>query len=1856
MQMSLLWGTPETPRTPVFVGPPKRKPNDEEERYPRTLQDMKDQLFNVYKTALTERYSDTPREDINVAENLKNDKNGVIALMKLLYEEDKSFLNFETDKKDDPVGELATEWLKEEGDAVLSPTGVKIIRVVLEKLWTVPSKPNTGKRMKSDRKLSSILTEYMKLHEAEDVKLSIDADGDEFITFPYPARFSAAVREGMIAGIREPKDMKRLQDIDYAIQEEIDENFEKVLKDTKLILQHPNVTLHFPTEFWWQERWVLQEGDPDYNSDIDIFGNGMDGEIVGYKVNVDKDKVLFVVNCKTFYSGWSPVGVSDNSKFFTIDINKKSVDERKESFKKFADNNDRTGIFKPDGDLNWDKESCPMLQVYLEFVTLYVRSPDIVFTSGDQDLRSVSSFTFETLPSGKDADGSGMKNEEDKHLLDDLYKEFDEYGNMVNSDKFKNDYKTHTRNLVEIFKQIIGCEGVKMMLSASLIPQFHPDLLYFVNETAEDDKKDTAVAKVQNRPDVKGLPDVMHALLFTSKKDFEAELDRRQKTYQEPNISKQEHFRESKRHSLVSRSPAFVNDVISKLSELIQAVEKQPTNGQALDTTKNWKVLLGGKWEDVNYRRGYQVLRGLIYKFNDLRFDNLQKPALDLIVEKVTNFPGENYDEVESSADISSGDYEDEVESQRNRRLHHPQPESDESDKPLAQRRRFGIGKESDEDGSEGSSSSDESSAGEEGAELMSTKGNQGKLIKPDSDPESESDHDNDHSIDNHEDFEFPESPEEESPEEDEEEELEDFEMDKYAPLIAGDIAETVRWIKQAYDSWYLDGKYLAHTNTAYVMPLIASCLALAEISDVFEQAILRHADTYCRFADIAQLAHELSSYEWSTTLVEIDGLKKAVPEEQSGAVIGAPESVATHDMYRKYAESWRGMLQATTADTGGPWQGTLREMIDKLRTERLIASIKQRDGPGLAIKIVKDDVVNKRIYVNTNPLLQKPIRRTKFAEEFGNTWQEIAKKPIPMTDVGKERENNGIARRTKHPPGGPGAGPGPKPKTPKPSNPPASPPPPAPPPAREPQPSQDKTGDFPHQMSRYNLYPHQIQNKDRFMIQHELGQGAIVCDEPGLGKTASAIACACSTTRDRPPRVLVVCPVANISDPWYRDITEWTVFKDAQTVIKYEGAREIRERLLRDNKNANFWIMGDSQLKGVKNTANGEEEGAKEDEEDEEDAGKEMKKAKDEFQSIRNLKDSEGNGWDCVIFDEAHKLKDQGRIRAQKAIELVSYVSGVLLLTGTPFVNKVNDLATLCKIAKIDLMDGETGNGPTKPDWWKNKGYEKITGNDVPQGQFIGEKLKFMMRSTIDSIGLVMPPRYIFEEVAFISEPQKQRFTEELKKAYSSLKMAKRKGISNVLACLGPLRMVTNDIDLCEDKDNKEVRIQRTVYRLEDLSADELNRQSPKFAKILKIAEQMKTDTYKNDTDFPVYPPSKDTAPRKVIVFSDSLLVLNSLAPLFRKRFGKTPEILSGESTSKAIEQGGGRLKVIANFEDDADCSFLFVSTKAGSTGLDMRMASGVIFATVTWTDVDQRQAYARAWRLGQKRDVRIAFVLPYGPEVEFTKSSGLSTIQMGDGTQRLTTIENEQYLLTKNKKKQSENLFRALFNKDSTTDFNFTVETSINDIQKMMPKLRRQYLKAEDIDAQLRKDVEGAGGDDEGTNPAGAGPSGGAGAGPSGGRRNRSDEELKQKYLDIDALLGEMAKGNVEHVFSKVDISQELRKTTAWRNCCLDNTTLYAQNDTIDSFITAIKNKKERVFKDYTYLPLVYIPYTTPQTYMSGRSKKFMSKDSAKDIYTNVQRTLKPLKMKSRFHDSGEGSAPPATKTRSDEVVDLT
>ncbi|KAI9513461.1 SNF2 family N-terminal domain-containing protein [Russula earlei] len=561
-------------------------------------------------------------------------------------------------------------------------------------------------------------------------------------------------------------------------------------------------------------------------------------------------------------------------------------------------------------------------------------------------------------------------------------------------------------------------------------------------------------------------------------------------------------------------------------------------------------------------------------------------------------------------------------------------------------------------------------------------------------------------------------------------------------------------------------------------------------------------------------------------------------------------------------------------------------------------------------------------------------------------------------------------------------------------------------------------------------LLPHQVAGRV-WMSEREIGKksGGILADDMGLGKTIQTL----TRIVDGRPRksdaedgwaatTLVVCPVSLVSQ-WASEISKMA---KTLTVIEHHGpSRTTNPETLRRahvvitsyaivaSEHSTFQPKDESKpKKGSKSkVVSGSDSDSETDH-----FGRTLENRKKTAKTNRKKDALFRVKWWRIVLDEAHNIKNRNTKAAQACCALEGKFRWCL--TGTPLQNSVEELYSLLKFLRIKpLNDWQTFNEQI------NKPVK--SGRSVRAMKRLHVVLRAIMlrRRKTDVINgkplIELPERYLSIVPCEFDEDERQfYFALENKIDEAMKKFAKNnevmKNYTNVMVLLLRLRqacnhpsLVTKDYNtdreaiesrpapkddqedeelntmfqqlgvskgkkcqLCQDeltpgnvsKEGERCRdcieLTRKVHP-KSLSRDKDSNLPPKSAKIRKILELLKEISSRENDE-------GDPMGEKTIVFSQFTTMLDLIQP-FLKDSGISFVRYDGSMTKEKREISLDQIK------NNKQIRVILISFKAGSTGLNLTACNNVILVDMWWNPALEDQAFDRAHRLGQTRDVNI-------------------------------------------------------------------------------------------------------------------------------------------------------------------------------------------------------------------------------------------------------------------------------------------
>lgn len=309
--------------------------------------------------------------------------------------------------------------------------------------------------------------------------------------------------------------------------------------------------------------------------------------------------------------------------------------------------------------------------------------------------------------------------------------------------------------------------------------------------------------------------------------------------------------------------------------------------------------------------------------------------------------------------------------------------------------------------------------------------------------------------------------------------------------------------------------------------------------------------------------------------------------------------------------------------------------------------------------------------------------------------------------------------------------------------------------------------------------------------------------------------------------------------------------------------------------------------------------------------------------QVLRDLIHIEAATWDLIILDEGQRIKNW-EAKTSRVIKALKSPFA-LALTGTPLENRLEELFSVAEF--ID----ERRLGPafhflrrhrTVDERGKVLGYKNIGD--------LRERLKpILLRRTRESVMQDLPPRTT--EIVRIVPTEEQ----------VDLNATHMRVISSIVR-----KAFITEMDL--------LRLQKALLMCR-MAADStflVDKQAPGYSsKLEKLDELLEELAAEQD--------------RKILLFSEWTTMLDLIEPILTKRKLRFVR-LDGSIPQRQRQQ------LVHEFQKDPACK-AFITTNAGSTGLNLQAANTVINVDLPWNPAVLEQRIARAHRMGQKRPVQV-------------------------------------------------------------------------------------------------------------------------------------------------------------------------------------------------------------------------------------------------------------------------------------------
>jgi superfamily II DNA or RNA helicase len=313
--------------------------------------------------------------------------------------------------------------------------------------------------------------------------------------------------------------------------------------------------------------------------------------------------------------------------------------------------------------------------------------------------------------------------------------------------------------------------------------------------------------------------------------------------------------------------------------------------------------------------------------------------------------------------------------------------------------------------------------------------------------------------------------------------------------------------------------------------------------------------------------------------------------------------------------------------------------------------------------------------------------------------------------------------------------------------------------------------------------------------------------------------------------------------------------------------------------------------------------------------------------QVLRDFLDIERANWDLIILDEAQRIKNWQAKTSRIIKSLRSPFA--LVLTGTPLENRLDDLYSV-----VEFID-DRRLGPAyrfihrhrvASDTGRVLGYKNLDA--------LRERLEpVLLRRTRASVAPDLPPRTT--EIVRITPTDEQL----------QLHGAQMQVVQTITR-----KSFISEMDL--------LRLQKALLlaRMSANSTFLVDKQPPGFSSKLERASEL-LETLCGEPG------------RKLLLFSEWTTMLDLVEPVLTRLEAGFVR-LDGSVPQKQRQQ------LVSRFHTEAGCR-VFLTTNAGSTGLNLQAADTVINLDLPWNPALLEQRIARAHRMGQKRPVQVYLLI---------------------------------------------------------------------------------------------------------------------------------------------------------------------------------------------------------------------------------------------------------------------------------------
>ena len=341
-------------------------------------------------------------------------------------------------------------------------------------------------------------------------------------------------------------------------------------------------------------------------------------------------------------------------------------------------------------------------------------------------------------------------------------------------------------------------------------------------------------------------------------------------------------------------------------------------------------------------------------------------------------------------------------------------------------------------------------------------------------------------------------------------------------------------------------------------------------------------------------------------------------------------------------------------------------------------------------------------------------------------------------------------------------------------------------------------------------------------------------------------------------------------------------------------------------------------------------------------------------YDTVKNYQHSFAKvNWSIIVVDEAQEIKNQKTSRSFALKSLKSIFK--VVLSGTPIENRLIELWNLVDFFQPGLLLGSAkifSNEYEVKDFDDDKEINEKTEKLRSRLKY-NSKLPFVLRRDKQT--------YLSKElkkkitVAPEAGAQLCPLSEEERAWHLDIMREMKGGGSNAFQALHRLRALSLHQELLIN----EGAIHEPEYYIE---------KSSKLKKLIEVLTKIKTRK------------------EKVLIFCISRRMQQILKEVIEHKFKiKLKPIVNGSLKTSTRYSREDRKGIIESFQQEEGFNVLILSPEVAGVGLNIVKANHVIHYERWWNPATENQATDRVYRLGQKKDVYVYYLVNTDPKNEF-------------------------------------------------------------------------------------------------------------------------------------------------------------------------------------------------------------------------------------------------------------------------------